>query len=256
VAPENATALLETLLGGDAGLAPLKQPMLARTGSNPLFLEESVRSLVEDGVLAVERSAYRLREDAGDRPRDVNSAGHALGVHRPVAAGRQDAAPDCLGGRARRPGRPAHGCRRGSAGGLADRLTRLQAAEFLYETSLLPDAEYTFRHALTHEVAYGSLLQDRRRALHACALTAIEGANPAWLGEHIERLTHHALRGELWEKAVTYSWQSSEKANARSANREAVRYAEAVLEAAKHVPQTPDATAQAIDLRLLLERSL
>ena len=57
-------------------------------------------------------------------------------------------------------------------------LARLQAAEFLYETSLFPDLEYTFKHALTHEVAYGSLLQERRRALHARIMGAIEAGTP------------------------------------------------------------------------------
>ena len=60
-AAENATALLETLLGGDASLEPLKRLLLARTEGNPLFLEESVRSLVDDRVLAGERGAYRPR---------------------------------------------------------------------------------------------------------------------------------------------------------------------------------------------------
>ena len=87
-------------------------------------------------------------------------------------------------------------------------LAHLQAAEFLYETSLFPDLEYTFKHALTHEVAYGSLLQDRRRALHARIVDAIEALYPERLAEHVERLAHHAFRGEVWEKAVTYLRQA------------------------------------------------
>ena len=96
-------------------------------------------------------------------------------------------------------------------------LSHLQAAEFLYETSLFPDLEYTFKHALTHEVAYGSLLQDRRRALHARIVEAIEALYPERLTEHVERLAHHAFRGELWEKAVAYLRQAGAKAAARSA---------------------------------------
>jgi len=67
-------------------------------------------------------------------------------------------------------------------------LARLQAAEFLYETRMFPDAAYTFKHALTNEVAYGSLLQERRRALHARAVKAIEGLYPERLAEHVDRL--------------------------------------------------------------------
>jgi predicted ATPase len=83
-------------------------------------------------------------------------------------------------------------------------LAHLQAAEFLYEARLFPDVEYTFKHALTHEVAYGGLLHERKRVLHARITEAIE---QLWIGrvaDQAERLAHHALRGELWEKAVAY----------------------------------------------------
>ncbi len=81
-------------------------------------------------------------------------------------------------------------------------LASLQAGEFLHEARLFPDLEYTFKHALTHEVAYGSLLQDRRRALHARIVEAIETLSAGRLAEHVERLAHHATRGEVWERAV------------------------------------------------------
>ena len=84
-------------------------------------------------------------------------------------------------------------------------LDRLRAAEFLYETGLFPDLEYAFKHALTHEVTYGSLLQERRRILHAQLVGAIERLHADRLGEQVERLAHHALRGEMWEKAVALS---------------------------------------------------
>ena len=74
-------------------------------------------------------------------------------------------------------------------------LAHLQAAEFLYEVSLFPDLEYTFKHALTHEVAYGSLLHERRRALHARIVEVIEALHGDRLAEHVERLAHHALSG-------------------------------------------------------------
>jgi hypothetical protein len=80
----------------------------------------------------------------------------------------------------------------------------LQAAEFVYETALFPDLEYSFKHALTHEVTYGGLLRERRRELHARIVEAIETLHRARLAEHAERLAQHALRGELREKAVGY----------------------------------------------------
>ena len=77
-------------------------------------------------------------------------------------------------------------------------LARLQSAELLYAVTLYPELELTFKHALTHEVTYGGLLQDRRRTLHAKIVDAIERLYPDRLDEHVERLAHHALRGEAW----------------------------------------------------------
>jgi predicted ATPase len=101
-------------------------------------------------------------------------------------------------------------------------LTHLQAAEFLYETQLFPEREFTFKHALTHEVAYGSLLQESRRALHSRIAEALEGLAGERVTEQVDRLAHHALRGEVWDKAVPYCQQAGAKAYDRAAFREAV----------------------------------
>src|SRR5262249_55251005 len=79
-----------------------------------------------------------------------------------------------------------------------------QAALVLYETRPFPEREYTRKHALTHEVAYGGLLQERRRPLHARIVTALEALAPERLDEQVERLALHALRGEVWDKALPY----------------------------------------------------
>ena len=129
-------------------------------------------------------------------------------------------------------------------------LGRLQAAEFLYETSLFPDLEYTFKHALTHEVAYGSLLRERRRAIHVRIVEAIEQLYPDRLTEHVERLAHHALRGEAWERAVAFLHQAGTKAVERSAYREATAYFEQALDALRHLPEQPEWQERAIDLHL------
>jgi predicted ATPase len=135
-------------------------------------------------------------------------------------------------------------------------LTHLQAAELLYETRLFPAPEYTFKHALTHEVAYGSLPPERRQTLHARIVGAIERLYPDQLADQVDRLAYHALRGEVWEKAVTYFWQTGTKAFLRSANREAaVCYAQALM-AIGHLPQRRETHKQAIDLRLHLGNAL
>ena len=102
-------------------------------------------------------------------------------------------------------------------------LAHLQAVEFLYETHRFPEREYTFKHALTHEVAYEALLQERRRMLHVRIMTALEGLYADRLAEQVDRLAHHAIRGEVWDKAVTYGRQAGAKAAERSALREAAR---------------------------------
>ncbi|MBM3225412.1 MAG: tetratricopeptide repeat protein [Candidatus Tectomicrobia bacterium] len=135
-------------------------------------------------------------------------------------------------------------------------LAQLQAAEFLYETSLFPERAYTFKHALTHEVAYGSLLQERRRALHARIVAALEALAGDRLDDRVERLAQHALRGEVWDKALAYGRQAGEKAHAHSAYREAVMCYEQALIALEHVPDSRAASEQAVDLRLGLRAAL
>jgi tetratricopeptide (TPR) repeat protein len=135
-------------------------------------------------------------------------------------------------------------------------LTNLQENEFLYEARLFPDLEYTFKHALTHEVTYGSLLAERRRALHERIVDAIERLYPDRLAEHVERLAHHAVRGELWERAVGFHRQSGTKAAARNAYREAVADLKQALVALRHLPETHETLQQGIDLRFDLRSSL
>ncbi len=227
--PESADELLEALLGADAALGPLKQLLVERTEANPLFLEESVRALVETAALAGERGAYRLT-------RPVEHLTIPATVQAILAARIDRLAPEAkrllqaaavIGKDVPLPlllaiaDAPEHEVRA--------ELTRLQAAEFLYETRLFPDLEYTFKHALTHDVAYGGLLHDRQRALHARIAEAIERLAPERVAEQAERLAHHALRGELWEKAVAYLRQAGLRAMARAANREAIAHLEQAL---------------------------
>src|SRR5262249_45621776 len=135
-------------------------------------------------------------------------------------------------------------------------LAHLQDAEFLYEARLFPELVYTFKHALTQEVAYGSLLHERRRVLHARIVEALEGLVGDRVIEQLERLAYHARRGEVWSKALAYCRQAGEKAIARSAYREAVGAYEQALGALAHLPEQRDTREQAIDLRLALRAVL
>jgi tetratricopeptide (TPR) repeat protein len=135
-------------------------------------------------------------------------------------------------------------------------LRRLQSAELLYEVPLFPAPEYTFKHALTFEVAAASLLRERRRALDARIVETLEALGAEPRADQVDRLAHHALRGEVWDKALAYCRPAGARAFARSAHRAAVEWFERALAALTHLPETPRSVGAAIDLRLDLRSSL
>jgi class 3 adenylate cyclase len=252
----SAEELLQVLLGDDPGLVALKRLLIARTEGNPFFLEESVRALVETGELGGERGAYRLESalQSLQVPATVQAVLAARVDRLPPEEKRLLQTAAVIGNEillpllqtiAELPEEMLHRC-----------LAHLQAAEFLYETRLFPEQEYTFKHALTHEVAYGSLLQERRRALHARTVEALETLVPDGVADQVERLAHHALRGAVWDKAVTYCQQAGARAYDRAAFRESVAAFDQALQALAHLPEPGDTRGLAIDLRLALARSL
>src|SRR6266849_5628437 len=252
--PESAGELLSALLGDDPALEPLKR-LLVRRG-NPLFIEESIRTLAETGALTRERGAYRLTRpiQAIEVPATVQVI-LAARIDRLPADDKQLLQTASVIGKDV-PFVLLHAMAEAAEDAVQRGLTHLQAAGFLYEARLFPDPEYTFKHALTHDVTYGTLLQDRRKALHTRIVGAIERAYPDRLIEHVERLAHHAVRGELWEQAVGCLHQAGAKALVRSANREAVACFEQALAALGHLPETRETLERAIDLRFDLRTAL
>ena len=254
--PETAEALLQALVGAHDSVRPLQQLVIDRTEGNPFFLEESVRTLVETGVLVGERGAYRVATSlqSVQVPPTVQAMLAARIDRLPPEEKRLLQAAAVIGKAV--PFALLQAIAEVSEETLRGGLAHLQAAEFLYETSLFPDLAYTFKHALTHEVAYGSLLQERRRTLHARIVEAIERLDPDRLGEHIDRLAHHAWRGEVWDRAARYLRQAGEKAAAHSAYREAVGFFEQALGALERVPESRETLQAAIDVRLSLGPAL
>ena len=218
--------LLEALLGTDAALGPLKQLLVERTEANPLLPRGECAGPGGDGGPGGERGAYRLARAVEHLtiPATVQAilaaridrlAPEAKRLLQAAAVIGKDVPMPLLLAIADAPEPEVRA-----------ELTHLQAAEFLYETRLFPDLEYMFKHALTHEVAYQGLLHDRQRALHAHITEALERLATERVAEQAERLAHHALRGELWEKAVAYLRQAGLRAMARAANREAIAHLE------------------------------
>jgi class 3 adenylate cyclase/tetratricopeptide (TPR) repeat protein len=254
--PVSADEFLQVLLGDDPSLAPLKQLLIARTEGNPFFLEESVRTLVETGVLVGERGAYRLAQAlAGLQvPATVQAVLTARIDRLPPEEKRLLQTAAVIGTEV--PLALLQALAEVPDEALRGGLAHLQAAEFLYETRLFPELAYTFKHALTHEVAYGSLLQERRRTLHAGIVATLERLAPERVAEQVDLLAHHAYRGEVWDKAITYGRQAGTKAIAHSAYHEAVTSFEQALAALEHLPERRDTIEQAIDLRCDLRNVL
>ena len=252
----DAEEMLGVLIGGDPSVAPLVAALIERTGGNPFYLEESVRTLVERGTLSGEPGHYRLTGAVEDI--HVPPSVHAVIAAR-IDRLRDDEKRLLQSAAAIGPIVAVDVLR-----AVADTDTevtqaavmRLREAGFLFERRLYPEVEYAFSHSLVADVAYGGMLHERRRALHARIVEVLETMSGGRSTEQVERLAHHALRGELWEKAVGYTRQSATKAAARSAYREAVGHLEQALTALSHLPRTPQAVADAVDVRLELRSAL
>jgi class 3 adenylate cyclase/tetratricopeptide (TPR) repeat protein len=251
---ESAADLLDALLGDEPGLAPLKE-LLVKSG-NPFFLEETVRTLVETKVLIGERGRYHLTQPvhAIQVPTKVQAV-LAARIDRLAPADKRLLQVAAVVGKdvplvLLQPiaELPEEALRRG--------LDHLQAAELLHETGLYPDIEYSFKHALTHEVAYGGLLSDHRRELHGRIVATIEALHPDRIGAETERLAYHALRGELREKAVGYLRQAGAKANGRSAFQDARLWFEQGLNVLKVLPESRSNLEQGFEIRREMYRCL
>jgi predicted ATPase len=253
---ESAQELLQGLLGPDPGVDTLKTMLIERTEGNPFFLEESVRTLVETGALTGERGAFHVAHAVDDiempatvqamlaaridrlAPEDKHLLQTAAVIGKDVPYALLEAIADL------------------NESELQQRLSQLQEAEYLYEARLFPDLEYTFKHALTHDVAYASLLQERKRGLHARIVERIELLYGDRLDEQIERLAHHSLQAEIWDKALRYLWQAARKASSRWAFREAARYLDLALEVIGRMPDRDENAEQELDIRLELRTAL
>jgi DNA-binding NtrC family response regulator/tetratricopeptide (TPR) repeat protein len=248
--------LVRDLVGDDVALQPLTRLLVERTEGNPFFLEESVRILIETRGLVGQRGAYQTARDlrALEVPPTVRAVLTARIDRLPLedrqllqtaAVVGKDVPAILLRAIADVPDSVLWGV-----------LGNLQAAEFLHETRLLPEVEYTFKHALTHDVAYAGLHPDRRRALHARMVAALERFYPDRLTEQVERLAHHALAAESWPQALAYCRQAGTKAAWRSAHREAVSYFEHALRAIRQLPESRGTSEEILDIYFQLRWSL
>jgi class 3 adenylate cyclase/tetratricopeptide (TPR) repeat protein len=254
--PGTAEELLGALLGPAEGLQTLRSMLIARTEGNPFFLEESVRVLVEMKALVGERGAYRLSRpiQAVQVPATVQAVLTAR-IDRLTAEEKELLQEASVIGKDV-PFAILRAIVDVHEDALQRRLSSLLAAELLQEATLFPDLMYTFKHALTHEVAYHTLLQDRRRILHAKIVDAIERLHPDRLTEHIDRLAHHALAAQSWTRALTYLRAAGSKALTHSEYRLAMSRFEQALEVLQRVPRSREIVEADVDIRLALRFAL
>jgi len=256
LATTSAREMLDSLVGVDPELDSLKRLLIDRTEGRPLFIEETVRSLKEAGVLIEEDGIVRLESDPAsiEIPASVQDV-LAARIDRLAPELKSLLQTSAVIGR-RVPIRLLQ-----SVGALSDKallvhLAALQSSEFLYEVASGDDAAYLFKHALTEEVAYASLTQDTRRQLHGRLVDAIEAAYAGRLEEHVEELARHALRAKRWDKALTYNRDAAERAHGRSAYPTAIERFEDALTALDHLPDDEAHSIHKMDIRLALRSSL
>ncbi|GGO81630.1 adenylate/guanylate cyclase domain-containing protein [Marinobacterium nitratireducens] len=247
---DEAQELLDSLLGEDASLASLKPLVMSQTEGNPFFLEEVVQALVEEQVLIGEPGRYRLEQapELLQIPTTVQGVLTAR-IDRLNADEKVLLQTLAVIGKAF-PWSLMLQVVDMTEAGLRLLLSRLQAGEFLYERPAFPEVEYTFKHALTQEVAYASLPMGRRSELHERTARAIETLFPDQLEDRCNELAHHYGCSGNVLKAVEYLRRAGEQALHRSANAEAVGHLQQALELLGRLPETPERARR--DLAVLL----
>jgi class 3 adenylate cyclase/pimeloyl-ACP methyl ester carboxylesterase len=254
----NIEDLLLVSIGDDPSLDELKTRLLQHAEGNPLFVEESVRSLVETGALAGKPGAYQLGLKNTDvlLPNTIQAIIAERIDRLPLAEKDLLQTASVIGTKVPLPllqmiiDQPLHFLER--------ELELLQSAQFLFETQLFPEKEYTFKHAHTHQVAYESLLQERRKKLHARIGSAMQSLYPERRLELIEKLAEHFEKGEVWDEAIISYLLAAKKAKGKYAYDAAVDYAQKVVLLAGNSPedfneQRADALALMGDVESLLD---
>src|SRR5882724_6020079 len=244
LAPEESLRIVRSVLGVDQAADALYGLIVAKAEGNPFFVEELARTVREQvGLVTPMAVPDTIEEVLGGRIDRLAAEDRRL-LEVAAVVGKDvsfSVVRDVTG-------IPDDALRRA--------FERLKGAEFLYETSPGPETEYTFKHTLTHEIAYGRLLVEPRRALHARIVETIERLYPARLADHVERLAHHAFEGAAWAKAHAYLHQAGTKAFTRCAHQEAAACFERALTALGRLPEGRERTERIVDLRFDLRNTL
>jgi predicted ATPase len=252
---QSSAELVQAILEGGEVSPEIRELILNRTSGNPLYMEELTHSLLENGSIQKKDRQFVLSAKASDIQIPDTIQG--------IIAARMDRLEDNL----KRTMQVASVIGRDFAFRILQTITglreelkayllNLQGLEFIYEKSLFPELEYIFKHALTQEVAYNSLLLKRRKEIHGKIGEAIEQIYAERLEEFYEMLAYHFVQGEIWDKAVTYLRQAGGRAMKKSAYMEAMAHLRKGLELLQTLPETAERAELELALQFDLAASL
>jgi class 3 adenylate cyclase/tetratricopeptide (TPR) repeat protein len=238
-----AVAMAERVLGTEHFPPDLKAVLLAKAEGVPLFVEEVTKTLLDLGVLRREAGGYRMVKGIELSVPDTIQGIIMARLDRLGEEGKRTVQLASVIGRQflqRLLERIA-----GLTGQLEGLLRELKALEIIYEQGLLPEPAYIFKHAVIQDVAYNSLLIQRRKELHRAVGLAIEELYPDRLHEHYEELAHHFALGEEWKKALGYGLLAGDRAAHAYANAEASDHYRRALAAMEKLSPPPPVRARA-----------
>jgi len=244
--------LIDWLMGDDGSLVPIKRRILAQAQGNPLFMEELVQTLKETKFLDGHPGSYRVAKKTGrvEIPPTIHSVlaaridlldGFPKSLLQTSAVIGMEISVDLLSG-----------MMGATSDEISNELRILETSDILRKIRSATSADYSFKHELTRDVVYSTMLLGLRRSLHAKAVEVIEARFADRLDEHIDRLADHAFQAELWEKAVPYQLRSCRRAIKRGASHDAVSICERGLETLSHLPASAAKIKAGIDFRLAL----
>jgi class 3 adenylate cyclase/tetratricopeptide (TPR) repeat protein/energy-coupling factor transporter ATP-binding protein EcfA2 len=250
MSPETSAAMVQAMLKDGTATPELSDLILSRGAGNPLFIEEFTRALLEKGYIRRSNGNYVLavKPDEIQVPETVQGIIGARIDNLKGALKKTLQVSSVIG---REFSATVLQTTMGMSTGLEEVLGELQGLELIYEKNLFPEMEYTFKHALTHDVAYNSLLVRSRREIHQKVGRAIETLYPQRRDELCETLAHHYLKADDLEKAYEYSRLSGEKAYRNSSMSEAIRHYQEALAMLKRLPDTKQNKMRIVEVSLL-----
>ncbi len=250
MSPETSVALVHAILKDGKPAPSLTQMILGRGAGNPLFIEEFTRALLDKGYIRRSDGQYVLavKPDHILIPETVEGIIGARidGLKGPLKQTLQ--VSSVIG---REFSATVLQVAMGMSEGVQEALSELQSLELIYEKNLFPETEYTFKHALTQDVAYGSLLVRSRREIHHKVGRAIETLYPHRQDELCETLAHHYSKAEDVDKAYQYLTLSGNKAYRNFSTSESLRYYKQALSVLSHLPDTKQNKKKTLEATLL-----